>query len=244
MGHLRNTRIWGLALVAVFAFSALAAANASATQPVAEGFPATFSGVGGAGKLETTGPTIRTINCTGNTSSGEINSANTVKGVKVTFTGCTTTGPFGVELSCKSSGAAAGVIVTNVLKGKLVYLIAGSSRAGIDLEPESGTTFASITCTKTIIFEIKENLTVTGSVIGEITPVNTSATKFTLAFKQKEPGMQEFESYLNPSGCSPVTDVLTTVGSGAESFTSQSAVEGTEAITTSKTIKINSSKCS
>lgn len=240
MKRVRSIKVWGLALMAMLVLSGIAAASASATQPKASGAPATFSGTGGAGKLETVEPT-HTVSCTGNTSAGEINSETSVKGVRVIFTGCTASGPFGINLTCTSAGAKSGEIQTVPLKGELVYLVSGSSRAGMDLKPESGSTFASFTCTG---FLVSENISVAGSVIGEITPVNTATNKFTLTFKQSK-GIQEFQSYLNPSGCSAVKDVLSTSGSGSETFGPlQSAVEGTETVTTSKNITIASSKCS
>jgi hypothetical protein len=234
-----------LALVAILAVGALMAASASANQPKAEPeggtFPVTFSGTGGAGKLQTVaeGSKSREINCSGNSSTGEVNSGTTVKNAKVKFTGCTATGPFGVKLSCNSSGAASGEIVTAVLKGKLVYLKATGSEAGIDLETETaGAKLVEITCGGI------QKLAVTGSVIGKLTPVNSLTKTYTLTFAQSA-GHQAFENYfITPNGaCTATKDVLTTVGSGFESFTQQSAIEGTETLSLSKAIKVNSTNC-
>jgi hypothetical protein len=241
MSHLRGIKVMGLALVAMLAFAAFAA-SASASEPKAElesgAFPVTFTGSGGLGVLEVLPTPTRIVHCTANTSSGEISSATTAKKVKVIFKGCTSTGPFGIKVNCSSSGAATGEIVSFLLKGLIVYIKAGTSDTGIDLEPESGTEFAKFTCGGGI-----ETLSVTGTVVGVLTPVNSAfTTAFTLTFAQKE-GHQIPEGYLANTGCGFVKDVLNTAGSGFESFSKQSAVEGTETLTTSKKMKVTASKC-
>jgi hypothetical protein len=218
---------------------AVGVANAAAAgQPKAEGFPATFTGSGGAGVLETVaeGTKVRTVNCTGNTSSGEVNSATSVKGVLVKFTGCTTSGPFGLTVPCKSSGASAKEIRTVALKGSTAYLIKSSNRAGIVLSPESGTTFSEFTCT---LLGVTVELKVTGSVVGELTPVNTSTTAYSLILKQSA-GHQEFENFLSPTNCASTKAVLMTQGKNAETFGPiQSGVSGTESLTMNHAVKVN-----
>lgn len=229
-----KTLIWAM-LVALAAMAFLGAGTASASQPKAEpeggAFPVSFSGSGGEGTLETVaeGTKVRTVTCTSNTSSGEVNSATTAKNVKVIFKGCTTKGPFGT-LNC-------GEIKTVALRGTLFYLVAGSSEVGIDLEPESGTTFATFTCGGI------ETLTVKGSVIGKLTPVNSLTKSFTLTFSQKS-GKQEPETYLAATGCGATKDTLTTEGSGFEKFGPiQSGIKATESLTMGKAIKVASTKC-
>lgn len=245
MRYLKMLGLAGLAALAVMAI--VGAGTASASQPKAEPeggtFPVSFSGSGGAGKLETVaeGGVVRTVECEKNTSSGEINSATTVKSVHVNFTGCKASGPFGSKVSCTSPGASSGEIVTATLKGELVYIKAGSSEAGIDLKPESGTQFAEFTCGGI------QKIAVTGSVIGKLTPVNTNTNSFTLTFSQSA-GKQSPESYLSPSGCVSTKDVLFSTGTalffGAENFgPTQSGIEGSETLTTSKKIKVTSSSC-
>ena len=241
MSHLRGIKIIGLSLVAMLALAAFAAASASASQPSAElesgTFPVSFTGSGGEGTLEVLPTPTRTVTCTSNSSKGNIASATTVNKVNVIFKGCTSTGPFGIKVNCSTSGAATGEIISTSLKGSLFYLTAGSNAAGTDLEPESGTEFAKFTCGGL------ETLTVTGSVVGKLTPVNGPfSTSFTLTFSQKE-GHQEPEGYLAASGCGFVKDVLNTAGTGFESFSKQSGVKGTETVTATKKLKIVSSKC-
>jgi hypothetical protein len=243
---MKQIKMLGLAALAAMAVMALVGAGtASASQPKAEPeggtFPVSFTGSGGAGTLETVSESgkVRTVTCTGNTSSGEVNSATTVKKVNVKFTGCTTSGPFGNNWTCTSSGAASGEVVTVALKGTLYYVKAGSSESGILLEPESGSTFASFTCKG--IF-LSETLTVSGAVVGKLTPLNSLTSSFTLTFTQTA-GVQSPESYLD-NACSAVKAVLSTTGSGAETFGPiQSGISATESLTTAKKIKIAATKC-
>jgi hypothetical protein len=68
--------------------------------------------VGTVAKLETVGKQV--IECTGETSGGEIKNAKEVAKVVAKFTGCTAIGQ-----KCESEGAAAGEIVTNALGGPI-----------------------------------------------------------------------------------------------------------------------------
>lgn len=244
MKHLKGLGL--MALAAVVAMAIFGAATASASEPKAEPeggtFPVTFTGSGGTGVLEVTPESgkVRTVHCTGNTSSGEISSANTAKNIKVDFSGCTTTGPFGNGWTCTTSGATSGHIVTNSLHGTLVYLTAGSNSTGILLKPESGTTFATFTCKGVLL---SETMTVTGTVVGKLTPINTLTNSFTLTFSQKE-GHQEPSSYLSNTGCVVTATQLLSTGSGAEAFgPRESGISGSETLTTSKKIKVNATKC-
>jgi hypothetical protein len=168
-------RIIGLALVAVVALSAFASASAfAAPEFKGEGAVAgtTFTSTSGAGKMEGT----ETIKCSASTSSGEITSATTVGKVVVTFTGCEDKGK-----KCKSSsGAAAGEIKTVSLKGELGEVASAEAASGVGelLTPESGSKYVSIeSCT---LFAVE----VTGSVIGEVTPINTLSTEGKLIYTE------------------------------------------------------------
>jgi hypothetical protein len=246
---MKYVKMLGLAGLAALALMAVVGAGtASASQPKAEPeggtFPVSFTGSGGAGKLETVaeGTKVRTVNCEENTSSGEVNSATTTKNVSVRFKKCTATGPFGIKVTCTGgTGAASGEIVTKTLKGTMFYIKAASSEVGIDLEPESGTQFAEFTCGGV------QKISVTGSVVGKLTPVNTLTNKYTLTFSQTA-GKQSPEGFLAASGCAFTKDVLsstgTAVGFGGENFGPlQSGVEGSETLTLSKNLKVASTSC-
>jgi len=247
MSYVRKMRVWGAALMAVFAFSAIASASASASQPKAEPeggtFPVTFTGSSAVGgTLETVKK--RLVTCTSDTSKGSISSATTVTGAKVIFKGCAASGPFGVKLPCKSSGKASGEIETVALKGTLFYVKAGSSESGVLLQPESGTTFASFVCGPTL--GVEETLAVRGSVVGVIAPVNSLVSAFTLTFSQTA-GVQSPIEYLSAT-CAKTKASLETEGVG-KGFGSEtwafecSGIAGAESLSTSKKMKIAASSC-
>ena len=246
MNYLRSLGLAVLAALSVMAF--MGAGVASASEPIATpnpvGFPVAFTGVGGTGTLETTpdsGGAVHKVHCTASSSSGELSSASTTKTPVVRFTGCTdpSTGA-----NCKSTGAAANEIVTNKLHGTLVYLETGKSRTGVLLKPETGTTFAAFTCVA--IFGITAHLSVTGEVLGELTPVNVQTKDFTLTFK-KAAGHPIPSSYLNPTGCAHVstTDALKASSTGASVWGPlTSGLEGSQTLTFSKEVKIDATSCS
>jgi hypothetical protein len=195
----------------------VASASATAPEAVAEsgGIAATtFEGIGGAGKLETTSGNL--VTCIGNKSSGTISSATMINGIVVKFNGCKTTIGSFIRAPCKSSGAKTEEIVTNSLTGELSYLLPNSSRVALDIKPTAvGGDFVTFTCA---LGGLSSTLTVKGSVIGELKPVNAAfGTSFTLDLEQIG-GMQRFTTTLNPSGCAPVTDVLSTEATGLVSF--------------------------
>jgi hypothetical protein len=199
----------------------------------------TFTGTGGASKLETTGGS--TVDCTGKKSAGTFASATMLNNVVLRCTGASTEiGPF--KAPCKSATGAAGEIITNALTGELSYLLANSSRAALDLKPEStGGDIVTFSCT---LLGQTVTLTVRGSMIGELTPVNAAfGTSFELDLNETG-GMQAFTTTLNPANCVPVKDVLETEATGAQAFPfEESGFGGNVTLTTSKKIRIVSTKC-
>lgn len=229
--------------VAGLAFAPAASASQPKFEPEGGTFPVTFSGTGGAGTLETVpdGTKVRVVKWVGNTISGEINSSTTLRHVVLTFTGATATGPFGSNVACTGPGLSSGEFVTTSLKGMLVYVKAGSSEVGIDLQPESGTAFAEFTCGGL------QKFVISGSVIGKLTPVNSLTNSFTLTFTESA-GKQSPESSLSPTGCTATKDVLsaigTAVGFGGENFGPlQIGFAKSESLTTSKKMKVAASSC-
>jgi hypothetical protein len=202
-------------------------------------FPITFSGSGGPAKLETVaeGMSVRAVTCGKSRTDLEINSFTEFKRVRKIFKECTTKGPFG-NVSCTGGEAAgAGEIVTNLLKARFVYIKAGSNEVGLTLEPEGATPFAKFTCGGI------QTLSVSGSVVGKLTPVNTPTNTYTLTFTQSA-GIQSPEGYLVPEGCAFTKDALTMTGSGFESFTSQAGLDSSETLTVSKNMVVASTSCS
>ncbi len=180
---MKRIKVLGLALVALFAVSAMAAAQASAALPelVKEGKAGvelakkTIKGSGKELVLETMNGS--TVKC------GEATSIGTGAGVKeftktvVTFTKCKAS----IGGECENAGAGTEKIVTNSLDGEIGYISKTAKTVGVDLKPEVSGPFVTFTCAS---FATNE---VTGSVIGEITPVNKSRTVaegFTLTYEK------------------------------------------------------------
>lgn len=229
MRKVRGLKAWGLALVAMLLFSGIAAASASAAKPEFKspsGFPVKFTATSGAGKLVTVGG--REINCKSDTASGEITSAKTADNVVVVFKECTTVS-LGITFNC-------GNITTNKLTAEPVYLTNpnSSSEVGLDLKPMTGTTFTTFTCTS--VFG-NETLSVSGSVVGKISPTNKLTKTYTLTFAQSA-GKQKYEGFF--VGSTFTKDTLETSGSGLQTFgPEQSGIEGTDTITTEKEVELS-----
>lgn len=172
-----RVRMLGLALVAALAVTAVAVSSASAatcsTKPCFTGpYPNTFTSKSGAGTLETVGGTK--VKCSSDsTEGGEITGEKTDKVKSVVFKGCESSG-----FKCSTSGAASGEIKTSELESTLGYINKSTKEVGIELKPKGGGNFATFECTAFV------KVTVKGSVIAVITPINTETTKYTLKFTQ------------------------------------------------------------
>jgi hypothetical protein len=240
----RMMKMLGLAVAAMLAFAAMSTASASASYPEfvpsEGGFPVPFEATGGEGVLETVAG--RTVTCASGASEGGNILEEPAKQVevKVIFEGCTASGPFGAAWTCTSSGAAAGEIKTVLLNGQYNYPKVQAGKAVLlRLWPAVGTEFTSFTC-KGIFLSI--TLTVRGSVIGEIDPINTQTSEFSLVYDQTE-GVQKHTEFLN-GACEWEEATLETKGEGAENFAyEQSAIEGTSAVETERAGEIKASEC-
>jgi hypothetical protein len=111
----RKSRGVLLALVAVFAMSAVTAAAASATTPEFKPVPTKkkFTATGGAMSMEFYGIGLK-YECTKSTATGEVTGAHTLGNIVTTFTGCKSEGA-----AIHSKGAKEGEIVTAALGGEL-----------------------------------------------------------------------------------------------------------------------------
>ena len=131
-----------------------------------------FKGAGKGANLEAEG--IGGISCTSSSDTGKFNSPTSADQIVATFKGCEFIGK-----KC-ASGSTAGEIVTKDLIGTVGYLEGKgtpSPKVGADISPESGTELATFLCGP-------DSFAVTGSVIGEISPVNHFAKEATFTFKQ------------------------------------------------------------
>lgn len=196
---MRRMRLVGLALVAMFALSAVVAVAAQA-QPY-------FEREGGGSvvgvQLETEAPSGGTmvsstnhVKCTKSQSGGEVTGASTVGGVTVTFTGCKLTNG-SCTSEAKTPGKGTEEVVTNELKGELVTTKSGS-KVGELLEPVAGKTAAYVTLESSCA--TVSPTTVTGALVGEVKPVEgefSETGELVYAHGETE-NEQKLHEYLNP----------------------------------------------
>jgi hypothetical protein len=167
--------------VAALIAAGLSTATAQAALPeFVPGAGVPFTATSGKSTLETASKLK--VKCTADTATGTTTGSKTLS-MAITFTGCVT----GVA-PCTSPGAAAGEIETTVLSGLLGYTVNPEVKeVGIDLSSPTGAPIAEYVCGPAL------HGVVSGSVIGQITPVNTLLAPpkhFTLKFKQKK-GLQQ-----------------------------------------------------
>jgi hypothetical protein len=105
------------------------------------------------------------------------------KGVVLTFSNCEAGGK-----RCTSAGQKTGIVATEPLEGTLGYVDAAEHRVGLDLAGEGGPVLMSWSCTG-LEYEV------TGSLIGEISPVNAFTNAYTVTFAlQSEVFPEEFQA--------------------------------------------------
>jgi hypothetical protein len=218
-----------VALAAVFVFGAVAAASASALPEFKspEGFPVPFTATSGKGTLQTLGG--RTVTCEKDKAKGEILSATKVDITELVFEGCTSV-VLGATFNC-------GTITAKPLEASPKYLTTPNTKeeVGIYFKPvNTAEEFTTFNCTNSLFGT--ETLTVTGAVVGKVTPINTLTKTATLKFEQSS-GMQKYTGYFE--GSTFTKKVLQTAGSGPQNFKEdESGIEGTDTITTTKSIEI------
>jgi hypothetical protein len=126
------------------------------------------------------------ITCSALAADGEYTGNQTAAIGPVTLTGCTVLKGAERHASCQSAGSEAGEVVTGPLVGHLGAHSPGKIRAGIELAPASGETFAAFSCGA-------ETVAITGAVIFEV-PYAKPATTAKWVAKQKK-GVQAFPSF-------------------------------------------------
>jgi hypothetical protein len=188
---MQKVKLAMLALIAVFAFGAVAVASASAALPEfvpAKGtFPVHFTSEGQLPLLPRLESLItalgsmsnKNIICLMSKDVGELSGPKEVKKVLVDYTGCSEEKESKESSSlCYSGSTKNGLIVTNDIMGFIGYITgAGKTKVGVELLPESGKIFAEFTCEG----EAKK-VKVEGCLVGEASPLNVSQTTGTLLF--------------------------------------------------------------
>ncbi len=210
-----------LGLLAALLIGGPLAASASASLPEFSGpFPKAFTSTSKTVTVETVSKLKAT--CTAATDAGTIEDAKTGT-VVIKLTGCKALG-----FECSSSGAKAGEIVTNTLVNTLGYINAQKKEVGLDVSaPATGAPFTEFTCDGYTI-------TVRGSVIGELTPVNKTVKagkKVSLKFKQSKGKQKPTNLEGGP------TDVLSGSVEGGPS--EEAGLKLTDALTFSEAIEIH-----
>lgn len=136
----------------------------------------TFKGKGGSADLAVQGSV--TVTCAKSSDSGKFTGPKTAGDVVAIFSGCEVAG-----IKCENTSKA-GEIKTNPLDGEVGYIEGagtGHPVVGADLKPESSPYFAEFEC-KESPFPLR--LRTGGSVIGEVTPVNTLTKEATFHFRE------------------------------------------------------------
>jgi hypothetical protein len=215
---MKRMRIIGLAIVALCSLGAMTAASASASLPafyeckkvtvkksgtyekgcvktsggttekeyekvegIGKAAAKLFKGKGGAATLHT--PAVGgEVVCKAFKDEGRVTAVKAETKVISIFTGCVSLGK-----KCTTTGQTAGTIKTNSLEGGLGYIEAASHTVGVDLKAEGGGELAAFNCEG---LEIKVN----GSVIGQLTPINTMSTSSVTAFTVNGSGLQTYKN--------------------------------------------------
>lgn len=181
---MKLSRLFGIALVVVFALSALVVSAASASDPEFTVLPTvkTFKSTSGLSILRS--PT-NSIDCATDLDTGEIKTMDEVGKLIVTFHGCkeyTSAGTFCG--TTKSVGGTEGLITTSTLRG-LLGLVQGTKNAALLLEPEAGKVFVKIA--ESTPCESPE-LAVEGKLAGAYSPTGKLQTTGKLSFEPSTAG--------------------------------------------------------
>jgi hypothetical protein len=248
---MNRMRIMGLALIAVFVMSGMAVASASAALPefyeckkvavkysgvwnkgclvegkgnhslkeneyekvagIGKAATKLFKGKGGTATLHT--PAVGgEVKCKAFKDEGKVTAQKTESGVVSLFTGCISLGK-----KCTTTGQTAGTIKTDKLVGAIGYINAAEHRVGVDLSPEVGTALAAFNCEGL-------EIAVSGSVVGEMTPINTMSKTSVTTFTVNGSGFQTYKSLEGAP-----EDVLESLINGAGPFESGQQATATNA---------------
>jgi hypothetical protein len=184
-----------------------------------------FTGQLAAVTLETTG--AKKIVCSAGTATGEYTGAKT-ETVTLTLTGCERPA---THSPCQSAAAASGQIVTNQLEGRLGFIRSGSKAiVGLDLAREGA--LATFECASSAPGG-KEVVTLEGSAIGMVKPIDLMSTQFTDAYTQKA-GHQKPEQFEGGLKDTLVSSVL----AGLEKSSEQIGLAATLTVTGEEPLEI------
>jgi hypothetical protein len=182
-----------------------------------------FTGTSKASVLETVGGAR--IKCVALTSAGEWTGPKTAA-MTARLSGCELVA---AKQACQSSGASAGEIVTSALEGRLGFIkdtfVAGQEvSVGIDFSHQPA--IASAACGATTV-------TISGSVIAPIMPIDSMATKSTVKAKAAG-GVQSAEAFEG----GPKDTLVASLDSGSTKTTEQAGLTATVALAYGEKLEI------
>jgi len=217
-----------LALAAVSAMLFALPATASAESWTLDNTPAAFTSTAGVTKLTTT--TNETVECGSSTGSGEYTNGTTATAT-LFFHSCK--GPS--STTCTTAGQPSGTIKTNVLTVHNVWANKHGVKtlAALFTPPATGESAGKFATFKCTLFGLGPEITVTGTLIGEVeltSACNTETTVSHLNFQSTSAGHQTITTLWNTAG----TYDLTADVSGSPTTASQ---DGTGTITFAKKVK-------
>jgi hypothetical protein len=129
-------------------------------------------------------PGVSTVECSHTSEEGEVTGPKAVGDLEVTLTGCKAS-------SEPCQNGATGEIKSNTLAGEIGYLSKARHTVGIDLMPQAAGSVVEFHCgiPPTPILRVR----VTGSIVGEVTPVNMWSKEMTIHYEQSG-GVQHFRA--------------------------------------------------
>jgi hypothetical protein len=181
-------KVFGLALMAVFALAAVVEATANAGSMILPEFTTKtgWEGTSGVGKLTTAAGDE--IKCATGTNTGKTEASGKLGTFNITFKTCKSEKPI-ANAECSSTGAAKETIVTGGTWHLVLTTISGADKHLIWF-------LVSPLVVKCSIFEFK----ISGNVLGSISPANTLTKIYTLGVNVPTAGNQEFTTFENDSG--------------------------------------------
>ncbi len=201
---MKRLKVVGLLLAAVFVLSAAVSASASAAGTPEFSTQTGWTGTGGKATF-TAGTT--TLKCEKSTSEGSMEASKVAGKYTITFKTCTSAG-----LACNSLGSAAGTIV-----------IGGTWHMEFGLEEEA-LIWLLVPSTHIECPELKTLLSMSGGILGSVTPKNTESKEFTVAItatKEKQ-GISEF---MTEEGGTEVISLQTEINGGKATPTTVESAE-------------------
>jgi hypothetical protein len=142
-----------------------------------------FKGVGSELKHEIPAVGDRGHFCSSSKVTGKLVTPTTEHAIVISFKGCVGDGK-----NCTTPGQKAGIVVSHPMVGTLGYVNASEHRVGLDLTPELGSELMTWNC-EGLLYQVS------GSLIGEITPVDVLTKTYTVTYTLDAEEFQGIKSF-------------------------------------------------